>query len=62
MGVLGILWVWAGMGGGPLVWYQVLDYGIGHWFQKVGVLGIGGGDCEYGGVGCEGDHLSGNWS
>ncbi|KAK7093696.1 chitin synthase chs-2-like [Littorina saxatilis] len=22
------------MGGGPLVWYQVFEYAIGHWFQK----------------------------
>lgn len=25
------------MGDGPLVWYQVFEYAIGHWFQKVGV-------------------------
>ena len=25
------------MGGGPLVWYQVFEYAIGHWFQKVGL-------------------------
>ena len=23
------------MGGGPLVWYQIFEYAIGHWFQKV---------------------------
>lgn len=23
------------LGVGPLVWYQVFDYAIGHWFQKV---------------------------
>ncbi|EDO41482.1 predicted protein, partial [Nematostella vectensis] len=23
------------MGKGPLVWYQIFDYAIGHWFQKV---------------------------
>lgn len=22
-------------GGGPLVWYQLFEYAIGHWFQKV---------------------------
>lgn len=25
------------LGVGPLVWYQVFDYAIGHWFQKVHV-------------------------
>lgn len=23
------------MGNGPVVWYQIFDYAIGHWFQKV---------------------------
>jgi len=23
------------LGVGPIVWYQVFDYAIGHWFQKV---------------------------
>ena len=23
------------MGSGPIVWYQIFDYAIGHWFQKV---------------------------
>jgi cellulose synthase/poly-beta-1,6-N-acetylglucosamine synthase-like glycosyltransferase len=23
------------LGHGPLVWYQMFDYAIGHWFQKV---------------------------
>lgn len=23
------------LGVGPVVWYQVFDYAIGHWFQKV---------------------------
>ena len=23
------------MGSGPVVWYQIFDYAIGHWFQKV---------------------------
>ena len=23
------------LGVGPLVWYQIFDYAIGHWFQKV---------------------------
>ena len=23
------------LGGGPVVWYQIFDYAIGHWFQKV---------------------------
>lgn len=23
------------LGTGPLVWYQIFDYAIGHWFQKV---------------------------
>jgi len=23
------------LGSGPIVWYQVFDYAIGHWFQKV---------------------------
>lgn len=23
------------MGTGPVVWYQIFDYAIGHWFQKV---------------------------
>ena len=23
------------MGNGPVVWYQIYDYAIGHWFQKV---------------------------
>lgn len=23
------------LGSGPVVWYQVFDYAIGHWFQKV---------------------------
>jgi chitin synthase len=23
------------LGSGPLVWYQVFEYAIGHWFQKV---------------------------
>ena len=25
------------LGVGPIVWYQVFDYAIGHWFQKVHV-------------------------
>ena len=29
------------MGGGPLVWYQIFEYAIGHWFQKVGGVGEG---------------------
>ena len=24
------------LGSGPMVWYQVFEYAIGHWFQKVG--------------------------
>ena len=23
------------LGSGPMVWYQVFEYAIGHWFQKV---------------------------
>jgi chitin synthase len=23
------------LGNGPLVWYQIFDYAIGHWFMKV---------------------------
>ena len=23
------------LGKGPVVWYQIFDYAIGHWFQKV---------------------------
>ena len=23
------------IGNGPVVWYQIFDYAIGHWFQKV---------------------------
>ena len=23
------------MGNGPLVWYQIFDYAVGHWFLKV---------------------------
>ena len=23
------------MGNGPLVWYQIFDYAVGHWFMKV---------------------------
>ena len=23
------------LGDGPVVWYQIFDYAIGHWFQKV---------------------------
>ena len=23
------------LGSGPIVWYQIFDYAIGHWFQKV---------------------------
>ena len=23
------------MGSGPIVWYQIFDYAIGHWLQKV---------------------------
>ena len=23
------------LGSGPVVWYQIFDYAIGHWFQKV---------------------------
>ena len=23
------------LGNGPVVWYQIFDYAIGHWFQKV---------------------------
>lgn len=26
------------LGNGPLVWYQIFDYAIGHWFQKVRLL------------------------
>ena len=26
------------LGSGPMVWYQVFDYAIGHWFQKVFTL------------------------
>ena len=26
------------LGVGPIVWYQVFDYAIGHWFQKVPAL------------------------
>lgn len=23
------------MGNGPMVWYQIFDYAVGHWFMKV---------------------------
>lgn len=26
------------LGNGPVVWYQIFDYAIGHWFQKVSSL------------------------
>lgn len=26
------------LGSGPVVWYQLFEYAIGHWFQKVGNL------------------------
>ena len=26
------------LGKGPVVWYQIFDYAIGHWFQKVSSL------------------------
>ncbi|XP_076451581.1 uncharacterized protein LOC143287463 isoform X2 [Babylonia areolata] len=29
------------MGGGPLVWYQVFEYAIGHWFQKTAEHALG---------------------
>ena len=28
------------MGSGPVVWYQIFDYAIGHWFQKVGTCSL----------------------
>ena len=26
------------LGNGPMVWYQIFDYAIGHWFMKVSLL------------------------